>query len=298
LTAFEFAFEFAFLENFLVNHGFAHNLLPEKSLDFIFIVTQPCHDLHVGCDLATDVGFWNAVDLLGDFLNELVTVLSLGKTREGEKYGVIQERRGIFFPEADDVEFVAGFIDLEDVGDLVVFGGGAEEDDVLIDRDFVLPMESHPIVERSQGHRGLRSPASLEFDVEDAACGFEKADGIGADRFDAEFGFENFDVFGGMAEYPGGDFQGMGFGDEFAEVVVGHGLEVRTDDFSFAQMFGQWHLAEGGELGLMFEGFGVNRSGNWCGVFNGKRPCIVVLFADQNLKVCRIFTDWAGHSDG
>ncbi len=58
--------------------------------------------------------------------------------------------------------------------------------------------------------------------MEDASEGFEESKGVGTDGFDAEFGFEDFDVGLGGAEEPGGEALGVFFGKDFGEVVVGH----------------------------------------------------------------------------
>jgi hypothetical protein len=62
----------------------------------------------------------------------------------------------------------------------------------------------------------------LEFYVEYAAEGFEKGEGVGADGFDAEFGFEDFDVGLIGAEKPGGKALRIFFGEDFGEVIVRH----------------------------------------------------------------------------
>jgi hypothetical protein len=93
----------------------------------------------------------------------------------------------------------------------------------LSDREAIGSIEPYPVVEHPKVDGWFGEPAGLEFDVEDAAEGFEEGEGVGTDGFDAEFGFEDFDVGLGDTEEPGGEAIGVFFGENFGEVIVGHG---------------------------------------------------------------------------
>jgi hypothetical protein len=92
----------------------------------------------------------------------------------------------------------------------------------LGDGEAIGSIEPYPVVEHPKVDGWFGEPAGLEFDVQDAAEGFEKGERVGADGFDAEFGFEDFDVGLGGAEKSGGKALGVFFGEDFGEVIVRH----------------------------------------------------------------------------